>query len=198
MSKLKASSEILIWGAVLLGTTFSSTLGAAAPTEPALIQNVRKDLRAAGPNSSFCYVEENGAIQGVNPNQPVKIASVMKLLTTLWAVDKYGANHEYVTKIYYQPINGEMHIAGARDPFFDRDRIYLLLSDLNRNKISQLKRLTFDGNFLINKNLFEFAYDPANAKAYKYTEAHADGARGGIGVKESLEDAFNTSKWWAA
>lgn len=161
-----------------------------------LTTQARADLRPYGSSSAFCYVEENGAVTGVNPDQPVKIASVMKTLTTLWAVEKYGPHFEYGTKIYYQASNGEMHISGARDPFFDRDRIYLLISDLNRLGIKKINRLTIDGNFLYNPDLFEFEYKPAMWNAYMYTEAHADQPLGRVNLKEKMASAFNTDQWW--
>lgn len=164
-----------------------------------LTSNVRKTIKRLGSGQkAFCYVVEDGSVQGVNPDQPVKIASVMKVLTTLWAVDRHGPNFRYTTKIYYQASNKELHIEGSNDPFFDRDRLYLLLSDLNRAGIKSLNRVTADRKFLMNMDLFEHIYNPGRMREYVYTEAHADAPLGGVKVKQGLMNAFNTSQWWSA
>ena len=48
-----------------------------------------------------------------------------------------------------KPSTQELHIQGMRDPFFDRDRLFALLADLNLKKVKNIKRLTFDSNFLV-------------------------------------------------
>jgi D-alanyl-D-alanine carboxypeptidase len=187
---------------VLATTALNAVLAlgfvAQAGATDALSAKAKVHMKPYGASSSFCYIVENGEMSGVNADQPVRIASVMKTLTTLWAVDTYGPTHEYSTKIYYQPSTKELHIQGVRDPFFDRDRLYLLLSDLNKAGIKQLNRLTFDGAFLLNLDLFEFAYDPSRTKEFMYTEAHADGALGRVKIKEKMETAFNTKEWWSS
>ncbi|MES2854875.1 MAG: D-alanyl-D-alanine carboxypeptidase, partial [Bdellovibrionota bacterium] len=196
MTKIGFNFESFVTAMVLASSILLSH--SAKADDSKLTTDVRKTLKRLGSGTkSFCYVVEDGSVQGVNPDQPVKIASVMKVLTTLWAVDKLGPNYRYTTKVYWQASNKELHIAGSNDPFFDRDRLYLLLSDLNTAGIKSIERLTTDSNFLVNMDLFEHVYDPSKARAYLYTEAHADAPLGGLKVKETLENSFNTSKWWS-
>lgn len=176
-----------------------STAFAAPPTAPIeskLVTNIRAQFKRMGTSdsSAFCYAIEDGKVQGVNPDKPVRIASVMKLLTTFWAVESLGPNYRYTTKIYYEPANKEMHIEGSHDPFFDRDRLYLLIADLNKAGIKEISRLTADKNFLINYDLTEYQY----LLSYAHSEAYAESALGNDNVKSKLDAGFNTSNWWAS
>jgi D-alanyl-D-alanine carboxypeptidase len=114
--------------------------------------------RIAGTKAAFCFAVEDGAVTGYNENDPVRTASVTKTLTTFWAVERLGPDFQYTTKIYYQPSNHEMHIEGQRDPFFDRDRMYTLLADLNRKGVKKIDHLTFDSNFWFWPDATELRY----------------------------------------
>lgn len=165
---------------------------AAAFAQDAVSGSVRDALNSisGGEQSAFCYAVENGQIQGVNPNQPVKIASVMKLMTTFWALETLGSpNFRYRTKIYYNAARAEMHIEGANDPFFHRDRLYYLISNLNRGGVSTLNRLTADSNFKIATNVVD-----VEQRASEFT-------RNGSMIQissERLAQAFNTDSWASA
>lgn len=190
--KTSVFSNVALKAALAVGM-----LSQAGAAHADLNANAKAHMKPYGASSAFCYVLENGEISGVNADQPVRIASVMKTLTTLWAVDTYGPNFEFSTKVFYQPSTKELHIQGARDPFFDRDRLYLLLSDLNKAGIKELNRLTIDGAFLYNADLFEFEYQPSRSKEFMYTEAHADGPLGRDGLAEKMRSAFNTDEWFS-
>ncbi len=114
--------------------------------------------KMAGSKAAFCLAIENGPIKGYNEDQLVRTASVTKTMTTFWAVEQLGPNFQYSSKIYYQASNHELHIEGQRDPFFDRDRIFTLLADLNRRGITHLDRLTVDSNFWFWPDATEIRY----------------------------------------
>lgn len=133
---------------------------AAAPGNP--VPGVRAQLnRIKGSKAAFCFAVENGAITGVNENELIRAASVTKTLTTFWAVEKLGEkfpNFQYETRIHYRPDTRELHIEGMRDPFFDRDRLFTLMADLNAKGITQISRLTFDSNFWFWADASDFRY----------------------------------------
>ncbi len=114
--------------------------------------------RIANAKESFCFAVENGAVTGINENEPVRTASVTKTLTTFWAIERLGPNFQYATRIFVQPSTGEVHIEGGRDPFFDTDRLFTLLADLNAKRVTKINRLTFDANFWFWPQATEFRY----------------------------------------
>ncbi len=181
----------------------SKPLHLASPSKPVagdskITADVRRIMDREGSTktgSSFCYAMENGKVQGVNPDKPVRIASVMKILTTFWAVESLGGpDFRFTTKIYYQASNKEMHIEGSQvpDPFFDRDRLFLLIADLNKAGIKQVNRLTADENFDVDYEATESQYNPA----YAHKINHAGKALAEDDIKAKLEDGFNTANWW--
>lgn len=118
--------------------------------QDAVVNDVSAQLkRMKGTKSAFCFAVENGAVTGVNEDVPVRVASVMKTLTTFWAVESLpgGPNYQYATTVSVQASNHDVHIDGSRDPFFDRDRLFTLLADLNHQGLTHINRLTVDGNF---------------------------------------------------
>lgn len=143
-------------------------------------------LPTNGREHSFCKMYEGeNQIQGENISGLVKIASVSKLATSYWALKTYGADYRFITKIYYNTQSRSLHISGSRDPVFGRNRMYLLLSELNRLGIEEVDRVSFDSQFKL------------------YTEVETQirsklGVEGGVSqatTKNSLEIFFNTSRW---
>ncbi len=156
--------------------------------ESDVVKSVRNQLRNLNNTGAFCYVVEGGQVQGVNADQPVRIASVMKLMTTFWALETYGGpNARLKSTIHYRAATGELHIEGSRDPFVNRDRFLLLLSDLNRLGIKSVNRLTVDTNFRIGLELFNPAFNLSEGHAAKSTS---------IVSPHDLLDMFNTKNWF--
>ena len=152
--------------------------------------------KMAGTKAAFCLAVEDGPVKGYNQDQLVRTASVTKTLTTFWAVEQLGPNFQYSTKIYYQPSNHELHIEGQRDPFFDRDRIFTLLADLNRKGITHLDRLTVDSNFWFWPDATEIRYlggSGYHRKAYRPSKKSAARRHGhhamNLGLTPSREPA---------
>ncbi|RYZ77557.1 MAG: hypothetical protein EOP05_01400 [Proteobacteria bacterium] len=180
ISKVKA----LCVGAVLVA---QGSVAFAGGTTISSVQAQLNRIKGGG-SSSFCYVVEGGAVQGINADKPVRIASVMKLMTSFWAIEKLGSpNFRWKTKIYYQASNGEMHIEGSRDPFFHRDRMYLLLSDLNRAGIKSLNRLTVDRNFKMGMAIPDVS-NHLNESSRNTSQTNV--------TRDDLMQNFNTAKWW--
>ncbi len=79
-------------------------------------------------------VTSRGAEAAVNP------ASVVKVGTTLWALDLLGASHRYVTEIGYRGewdraaglIDGDLVIRGGGDPDFQPENGFMVALELNR------------------------------------------------------------------
>lgn len=114
--------------------------------------------RLGATKGTFCYALEDSQVKGIDQDQPMRIASVAKTLTTFWAIESRGADYRFNTRLYVRPSTGEMHIQGSNDPFFDRDRLFTLIADLNAKKVTKLNRVTADHNVRVNYDATEFRY----------------------------------------
>lgn len=96
-------------------------------------------------NQAYCYQNPNGEIGGYQSSKLMPIASVTKLFTTYFASELLDLNKRYVTKIH---IKGDaLHIAGGNDPYFEEEKMLLLMRALNERGYSKFKTVTFDKNF---------------------------------------------------
>jgi D-alanyl-D-alanine carboxypeptidase len=69
---------------------------------------------------SYCYTDEKGSLQGTNVDLQVRIASVSKLLISLWAIEKKGINYRYDTKLFVK--GSHLHFQGSFDPFMSNEK----------------------------------------------------------------------------
>lgn len=113
-------------------------------------------------NNSPQLQSQNPWIQSYNNDKKYEIASVSKLFVSYWALSVLGAEHRFKTQIYViNKPNGkvDLHISGDRDPYFGRNQMYLLISELNKRGIYEIENLSFDENFKI---FFNVTYYPGN------------------------------------
>lgn len=108
--------------------------------------------------NSMCTMKAASAgkvIEGdKSKNEKFPLASISKVVTSLWAIEKLGANYRFPTKLHVNKVGSDtydVHIEGSRDPIFGRNASYFLISELNRQNISikKIENLTFDENFLL-------------------------------------------------
>ena len=97
--------------------------------------------------------------QGKNP---LSAASLTKIATTLAALGKWGADHQFVTKIFYTGeitegiLEGDLIVLGEGDPFFVWEEAIALGNALNKIGLRQVK-----GNLLINQQFYmNYESDP--------------------------------------
>ncbi len=96
-------------------------------------------------NQSYCYKLPSGEIGGYQTNKLMPIASVTKLFTTYYASELLDLNKRYTTKLH---IKGDhLHIAGGFDPYFEEEKMLLLMKALNERGYSTFKTVTFDSKF---------------------------------------------------
>lgn len=106
--------------------------------------------------NSMCHMSANSGNKAVegdrNKDDKFPLASISKVVTTLWAIDKLGADYRFTTRLHITATaNGayDVHIQGSRDPIFGRNLSYFLISELNRMKVTKIENLTFDENLLL-------------------------------------------------
>lgn len=118
-------------------------------------------------------------------------ASISKVATSLWAIEKLGPYYRYTTKFHINKISDELydiHIEGGRDPIMGRNAGYFILSELNRAGvgIKKVRNLTFDQNFLIRWNLEEKAVIGGETRYYENLEEQT------TDIAQSLRSNFAT------
>jgi D-alanyl-D-alanine carboxypeptidase len=122
--------------------------------------------------NSMCYLQStSGAtIQGEHNQELFEIASVSKVFTTFWALQELGAQFRFATGVHVTPIapgQVDVHLEGARDPFWGRQLTHLLVSELYRLGVREIRHLTFDENFKLRWSVvtsFEKPLDPLPAE----------------------------------
>lgn len=164
----------------LLSSVFC--LSAFGQSGPALVADFKSMLTKQKitpvTEQAFCY-DQNG-VGGYQVDKLQRIASVTKLITTLLASENLDLNKRYVTKLY---VSGDrLHIEGSRDPYFEEEKLLLLMEALNALKYKSFKRVTFNSDFIFTdaalsshmditpehtRQRLAFYFNTANAKTIK-------------------------------
>ncbi len=124
-------------------------------------QNWKEQLKLqklASEDQSYCYTDERGKVEGVNVDMRIRLASVSKLLTSLWAIERLSLDFKYDTKLFIKGNN--LHIQGSFDPFVGNEKMFFLLSELNNIGYKKFDTITFDRNLLVNPYVQYAAYYP--------------------------------------
>lgn len=101
--------------------------------------------------SQCFYNMQTQEISGSNIDSMSPIASLSKLMTSLWALSSYGPLHQFKDQVFFQEVGHDLfdvHIQGSRNPFFNNDSLNWLVVQLNRQNIFHIRNLTFDENFI--------------------------------------------------
>ncbi|MDO9183514.1 MAG: D-alanyl-D-alanine carboxypeptidase [Bacteriovorax sp.] len=141
-----------------------------------------QQLKAEGidaKDQAYCYTDKDGKATGQNLGMKIRLASVSKLLTSLWAIDKLGVDYKYNTKLYIS--NNNLHIEGSYDPFLGNEKMFFLLSQLNELGFTKFDTITFDKNVIINPDV-QYASD-------EYPTINS------ITMSKFLKKYFNTQAW---
>ena len=88
----------------------------------------------------YFAVNGSGVLSSAKADQPVNPASVVKIATTLWALDRLGGGYRYTTSIGYLGswdassgiLVGDLVIRGGDDPDFQWENAFLIARELNR------------------------------------------------------------------
>jgi D-alanyl-D-alanine carboxypeptidase/D-alanyl-D-alanine-endopeptidase (penicillin-binding protein 4) len=104
--------------------------------------------------NSMCYLEEKpGAkVEGDGAQNMFEIASVSKIVTSFWAINKFGPNYRFTTRIYIDAVTSDtydVHIGGGWDPYFGREMTHYLFSELQKSGVHKIRNLTFDEDFTL-------------------------------------------------
>lgn len=152
-----------------------STLDLNEDALPVGVRNVLK-VRQLPANSLSIHVEnlDSGEVLlDWNATEPRNPASVMKLLTTLVALDTLGPTYRWKTDAYLlgdingDTLEGDLLLKGYGDPFLVTERVWKMLRDLRRRGIRRIS-----GNLLLDDSYFRVmdadpaAFDQEPLRAY--------------------------------
>jgi len=139
-----------------------------AGAETELPQSIRNVLvhRNLPADSLSIYVENLNTGEPIlawNPDEPRNPASVMKIITTLVALDVLGPAYRWDTNIYLLGdiddgnLQGDLLIQGKGDPFLVTDRFWQMLRRLRQAGVHSI-----DGSLLLDDSFFSVPfYDAA-------------------------------------
>ncbi len=151
---------------LLLGLTFLSVNVWADPK--ALTSDFQTLLKKYGvgttTDQAYCYLD-NEKVSGYQVDRLQRIASVTKLLTTYLASETLDLHKRYKTKIY---IDGDkMHIEGSLDPYFEEEKMLLLMQALNDSGYKSFSEITFDKNLIFSDQALNAHMDitPAHTRS---------------------------------
>ena len=104
----------------------------------------------------YFAVNGSGVLSSAKADQPVNPASVVKVATTLWALDRLGVGYRYTTSIGYLGswdassgvLVGDLVIRGGDDPDFQWENAFLVARELNRLGLRRVEgRVLVQGRF---------------------------------------------------
>lgn len=117
---------------------------------------------------------------------PLSAASLTKIATTLVALDEWGINHTFHTKVWATGaiqngvLQGDLVIEGGGDPFMVWEEAIAIGNALNQLGITQVSgNLVIAGNFVMN-------YEPEPAAAGEYFLEAIDAAQWNYDVEEQF------------
>ena len=122
--------------------------------------------------SRHCFCNSSSIDKTISscPSQtPMPIASLSKLILSLYLIDTWGPKYTFETKFIVK--DKKLWIEGSNDPYFLEDGLFHLIAQLNLQKIAQLDEVFFDSKFK-----FNFSSDTTN-------------------IKNNLVSYLNTSTW---
>lgn len=126
---------------LFLRSLFFATLAIPASASAAKLASLCHALDKAGSELT---------IRGEKEDKRLPIASVSKIMTGWWALIEKGSDYRFRTIFHVTPVSDktvDVHLEGARDPYFGKETLHLALSELHKKGVRNIDRFTFDENF---------------------------------------------------
>lgn len=138
----------MLFKQLILLALFISTETWAASND--LSANLRKIASNAQQNTAISVVDlDSGAVLAdLSAHQPLKPASVMKLVTSAAALDYLGPDYRFSTELFYDGRKGgrleTLYIRGGADPSLTLENLWLVVRKLKKLGIDQIDRVVLD------------------------------------------------------
>jgi D-alanyl-D-alanine carboxypeptidase len=141
---------------VVLASTAAMLL--ALPATAAARKRTHAARRAVAPPELVWHVEtmDGRVIDSHDADQPINPASVTKVATTWWALEKLGPDHRFTTRFLARGtvdrrtgiLKGDLVVLGDADPDFQAENAFLVASALNGMGIRKVTgSVVVDGTF---------------------------------------------------
>jgi D-alanyl-D-alanine carboxypeptidase/D-alanyl-D-alanine-endopeptidase (penicillin-binding protein 4) len=171
----------------LLGLAVSAAPGASATTYR------RRTHRAPSPPPLVWHVESlaGDVISSNRSDEAINPASVVKVATSMWAIDRLGPDYRFETRFFARgpidaktgTLNGDLVVNGTGDPDFQAENAFLVAEALNRIGIRQVH-----GDLIVNK---KFWMGWENGSEGTIT----DPVQRGIAMATRLRQALDVRRW---
>lgn len=100
------------------------------------------------PSSSLLLIDENQQIlQTKNAEQLYIPASTIKILTSLIALDHWGADYRFKTDFYFDPVTNSLWVKGYGDPYLISEELDLIVNKIKLEGISELDGISVDNSY---------------------------------------------------
>ena len=143
----------------VLAVAFAATLFVAMPVGAAS-KNVRHHPthRTYASPQMVWYVEtlDGNVVDAHSEDQPINPASVVKIATSWWALEKLGPDHRFTTRFAARGVidpshallKGDLIVHGDGDPDFQAENAFLVAQALNRMGVRRVSgSIVVDGTF---------------------------------------------------
>lgn len=137
--------------------------GAAAPRFLAL---EKLESQGAKVSALAINLRDGSSIASLNAGDRLSPASLTKTVIAAAALEKWGSEHSFVTRVYMTGrrqggvLFGDLIILGAGDPYLTNEKLWFLATDVARLGIREVK-----GNLVLNTSLFGNIQKDANRRA---------------------------------
>lgn len=146
--------------AVVLAFLLATLAAVDGVAAPAPRKKSTRPRRAVTPPPLVWHVEKlDGSVVSSNKgDEPVNPASVVKAATTLWALERLGPEHRFVTTFHTvgtvdpktKTLLGDLVVRGGGDPDFQSENAFLVAEALNAQGIRKVSgKLVVDSRFWI-------------------------------------------------
>jgi D-alanyl-D-alanine carboxypeptidase len=122
-------------------------LGLAKATPDLLVDHhslLQKYAIAPQADQSYCTLHDK-KVTGYQVHKIQRIASLTKLITTLFVSETLDLHQTFETKVYIG--KDALHIEGSRDPYFEEEKMLLMMRHLKMLGYRSFSRVTFNSNF---------------------------------------------------
>lgn len=147
----------------------------AQGNKPESFQRLQGMIKNKARVSAFAVNLRTGEILGeLNPDERLTPASVSKMVIAAAALEKFGAEHSFKTKLYATGpvqggvLKGDLVFVGAGDPYLTNEKLWFLATDVAR---AGIRRVT--GNLVVNSGLFQIEDAGVDRKLAQKRSRHA-------------------------
>jgi len=172
--------------ALLTATVLTFALGATA-------YGATHSKRHARPVELVWYVEtvDGQPVESQRGDEPINPASVIKVATSLWALERLGPDFRFETRFYirgtidrdHRTLRGDLVVVGSGDPDFHVENAFLVAQALNEMAV---ERVT--GAVIVNQS-FWMGWENGSAGR------EPDPVRRGLLMAARLRQALNPNLW---